>query len=160
MWRWEERLQVVKGKFNTVRKSGWISAILAAIARLHLDLQRSSQAPRHSYFSLVPAIQCLLYDVLSSETFALFSFLSAITLIAFTYDFCRLFPHRKPLGRFLSQSAVRQASDLAFWSNGLMTSLWLEGQLVSKETKRKDFDFRTDAAFKRNLWGCTDGQEN
>lgn len=42
-----------------------------------------------------------------------------------------------------------------FWSSGIMTSLWFELHWVSKETNRKDF--RTDAAFKRNLWECADG---
>lgn len=45
----------------------------------------------------------LLYDVLSSETFALFSFLFAITIIAFPYDFW----HRKILISKCSQTGVR-----------------------------------------------------
>lgn len=115
-------------------------------------LQDSSPGSRPSYLHVeqsgplkeFPKARHLVYDVLSGDTFALFSFLSAITLIAFTYDFFR---QGKPLVWFLSQSAVRQASHLAFWSFGVMTSLWLA---VSKETKRKDFDSRTDAAFKRD----------
>lgn len=114
-------------KFNPIRRCGvwrtcWFSSlwVWASCTAVHCVPWKA----RH-----------LLYDVLSTDTFALFSFLFAITLIAFTYDFCRLFPAQK-------DSYLRVQSDRRhiwlFQSSSFMTSSWLQPHWFSKETNRKE----------------------
>lgn len=88
----------VGGRFNPMRRRGLLAAtvVFISICNIHHQLLDA----RTSLLGLL-SLKTFhhekwdTYDVLSSDTFALFSFLFAITLIAFTYDFWRPFPAQK-----------------------------------------------------------------